>query len=59
MWSYIILALSVLAIFIECRPEQNNKKLKAANKKTSEEYKLEVDEYYDDYFKKPEEKKVI
>jgi hypothetical protein len=62
MWSHFILALSVLAIFIECRPEQNNKKLKVAKKYNSEEHDLELaklDEYYNDYWKKPEEKKVI
>ena len=37
MWSHFILALSLLATFIECRPDQNNKKLKAAIKENSDE----------------------
>ena len=37
MWSHFILALSLLATFIECRPEQNNKKLKANNTEEEEE----------------------
>ena len=31
MLSYFILALSFLAIFIECRPEKNNNKLETTN----------------------------
>ena len=44
MWSHFILALSLLATFIECRPDQNNKKLKAAIKENSDE---EYDNNYD------------
>ena len=64
MWSHFILALSVLAIFIECRPEQNNKKIEAANKDNSDEGfdlmidNLMADGYYKDYLEQ-EEKKVI
>ena len=53
MWSHFILALSLLATFIECRPEQNNKKLKAAIKENSDE------EYHNADFQESEEKKVI
>ena len=51
MWSHFILALSLFATFIECRPEQNNKKLKAAIKENSdEEYdnNHDVDSGYED-----------
>ena len=57
MWSHFILTFSVLAIFIECRPEQNNKKLKAAIKKNSDE--SDIYENYNTYFQESEEKKVI
>ena len=40
MLSHFILALSLLAIFIECRSEKDNKKLKAAIKDNSDEYDL-------------------
>ena len=65
MWSHFILALSLRATFIECRPEQNNKKLKAAIKENSDrilnsaELQAELDEYYDGYYDESEEKKVI
>ena len=65
MWSHFILALSMLATFIECRPDQNNKKLKAAIKENSDrilnsvELQAELYEYYDDYYPESEEKKVI
>ena len=71
MWSHFILSFSVLAIFIECRPEQNNNKIKAANKDNSyeefdsEEFDLRmnaIDDYYKESFKdflEQEEKKVI
>ena len=63
MWSHFILALSLLSIFIECRPEQNNKKLKAALKENSDQeydsdwYDLQA--YYESLFQPSEEKKVI
>ena len=59
MWSILILAVSLLATFDECRSDQNNKKLKAAIKENSDEYDNEIDDYYNDYFQKPEKKKVI
>ena len=71
MWSHFILAVSLLATFIECRQEQNNKKLKAAIKENYDEYKSfesyeawykdqNLPEGFDkDYFQKPEENKVI
>ena len=65
MWSHFILTLSLLATVIECRPEQNNKKLKAAIKENSDrilnsaELQAELDEYYDGYYDESEEKKVI
>ena len=40
MLSHFILALSLPAIFIECRSEKDNNKLKAAIEKNSDEYDL-------------------
>ena len=40
MLSHFILALSLLAIFIECRSENDNNKLKATIKDNSDEYDL-------------------
>ena len=56
MWSHFILALSLFATFIECRPEQNNKKLKAAIKENSLE---EYDDGLDFSYEESGEKKVI
>ena len=58
MWSHFILALSLLSTFIECRPEQNNKKLKAALKENSDQ-EYDIESYYESLFQPSEEKKVI
>ena len=62
MWSHFILALSLLATFIECRTDAKNKKLKAAIKENYEAYESyeELDEYDNNsHFEESEEKKVI
>ena len=62
MWSHFILALSLLATFIECRTDAEKKKLKAAIKENYEAYESyeELDEYLNNsHFEESEEKKVI
>jgi hypothetical protein len=56
MWSHFILALSLFATFIECRPEQNNKKLKVAIK---ENYVEDYDNGLHFSYEESGEKKVI
>ena len=46
MLSHFILALSFLAIFIECRPEKNNNKLEATIK---ENYEASYESQYATY----------
>ena len=64
MWSHFILALILLATFIECRTDAEKKKRKAAIIKRNKKHEAAIEEYpdveyHDAYFQESEEKKVI